>query len=186
MKANRANAYRGIIDRKVPSKRGNVLEYVYQGGISSLIMLASDVIGQLITGGNFSFVTPVAMFLYGFFTGVVCYTMYTNLDRGMGGKDEKNKDKLKKAVYKMAVDQLLWNPASTLVYVVYTSLIDTQSRTKKDLIQMYVEILFKSYRLWPLVQLVNFFYVPAKLQILFMGVVSLLWNIYIKIIRGKK
>lgn len=186
MRANRAKVYRGIIGKKPVAKQRNIIEYSMQGVTAACIMALSDLLGQMLAGRVTSFFTPVAMGAYGFATGVVCYTVYQTLDTSMQRKGLEGAAKVKAAVYKMVVDQFVWCPFSTLVFVLYTALIEPAPYTAGDVVRLYGKILLGGYKIWPIMQLVNFLCVPARFQIAFMGAVSLLWNVYVKIVRTRE
>jgi hypothetical protein len=42
-----------------------------------------------------------------------------------------------------------------------------------------VAVLWTQYKVWPVVDWINFSYVPEPLQVLFCSLVTLFWNVYI-------
>lgn len=85
-------------------------------------------------------------------------------------------------VRKTCVDQLTYGPTCTLVFMAYTSLV-LQGRswadTRSTLSSSFFSIQKNSWRLWPLVTLINYQCVPLQLRVLFLNVVSLCWSTFL-------
>ncbi|KAI5190131.1 protein Mpv17 [Nematocida sp. AWRm77] len=175
--------YRGIIERKPANIQKELFVYLWQGAMASGVLTMSDVIGQMVVGEEFSFFSPLAMGAFGFVTGVMCYTLYQKMEVP-GEKGMRPKDRVRIAFKKMLIDQLLWSPISNFIFILYISIIDAKPRSIKDVLLLYVTVLLRSYRIWPVVQMVNFLFLPIEFRVPFMCTMSLLWNIYLKIIRS--
>lgn len=82
---------------------------------------------------------------------------------------------------KVALDQLCFAPIfipimlTTLGVVQTLDIQESLKRTKRD----YVDVLITNYKLWPCVQLGNFYFVPLQYQVLVANIVALIWNTYI-------
>lgn len=50
---------------------------------------------------------------------------------------------------------------------------------KNDLKHKYTDILLTNYKIWPAVQLVNFYFVPLQGQVVLVQCVAILWNAYL-------
>ncbi|OAG31940.1 protein Mpv17 [Nematocida displodere] len=172
---------RGIIGKKLKRRAPLVNEFVVQGLIAGGIQCLADVLGQLIVGRGFSLFTPAAMAMYGFVTGSLCYTIYQKVDQFA----TTEKTRFKTAFYMMLVDQLIWSPFSTLLLVVYASMAESRQQSYGEVFHVFISILINSYKIWPLVQLLNFMFVPLRLRVPLMGTVSLFWNAYVKVSRNK-
>ncbi|KAJ8670585.1 hypothetical protein QAD02_001844 [Eretmocerus hayati] len=107
--------------------------------------------------------------------GPATRTWYGLLDKYVGSKGAKVV--LKKVVY----DQLLFTPifVAALLSVISVTQGNDVTNTKLKLEDEYVDILLNNYKLWPAVQLVNFYLVPLNHQVLVVQTVALLWNTYI-------
>ena len=55
---------------------------------------------------------------------------------------------------------------------------ETTAKIEAKLKREYVDVLITGWKLWPAVQMVNFFLVPFNLRPLVVGVVALVWNTY--------
>lgn len=84
------------------------------------------------------------------------------------------------ALKKVLLDQLIFAPTMMVIFLSTLSII--QHRPCKILEKIerdYVDIMIANYRVWPLVQLVNFYLVPTNYQVLLVQSVAILWNTYI-------
>lgn len=81
----------------------------------------------------------------------------------------------------MALDQLVVAPI--FVGLVLTALAVIQTRDLKQTVKRvkrdYKDVLLTNYKIWPIVQLVNFYFVPLQYQVLLVQSVALFWNTYI-------
>lgn len=84
-------------------------------------------------------------------------------------------------VKKVALDQLLFAPfcIAGLMSVLFTIQGQPPKQTINIIKKDYTDILIANYKLWPAVQLVNFYIVPLNYQTLVVQCVALLWNTYI-------
>ncbi|CAH1104558.1 unnamed protein product [Psylliodes chrysocephalus] len=109
------------------------------------------------------------------FIGPTITIWYKFLSRTLGDKGKYI------ALKKVAADQLLFVPPFQICLV---SAINTlQGRdfefTKDQLRLKYTDILIAGYKLWPAVQIVNFYFVPLGYQVLVVQCVALFWNSYL-------
>ncbi|KAI5189232.1 protein Mpv17 [Nematocida minor] len=179
---------RGIIEEKRKTKKITIKDYLFQGGTTAVILMLSDLLGQIILRNVRSyFVTPLFMGLYGFITGNLCFLMYTKLDSFEGPDLDRMKGfswlKIKLAFYKMLFDQFVWSPFGTFMFIFVSSVVDSKNFSLSKVIGDYFRILFDSYKIWPVIQMINFLFVPLDLRVMFISVASLLWSTYVKIAR---
>ncbi|KAG8248961.1 Protein Mpv17 [Homalodisca vitripennis] len=82
---------------------------------------------------------------------------------------------------KIACDQLLFAPffLGCLMCTIDTLKGKSVQETKEDLKNNYPEILLSNYKVWPFVQVVNFYFVPLHFRVLFVQMISVLWNTYL-------
>lgn len=109
------------------------------------------------------------------FIGPTITIWYKFLSRTLGDKGKSV------ALKKVAVDQLLFVPPFQIALI--TVINSLQGRDfefiKDQLRQKYTDILIAGYKLWPAVQIVNFYFVPLSYQVLVVQSVALFWNAYI-------
>lgn len=82
---------------------------------------------------------------------------------------------------KVACDQLLFAPSFLVVFVANINLINGNSldHVKKELSSHYGDLVIANWKLWPAVQLVNFYLVPLNYQVLLVQGVAIIWNTYL-------
>ncbi|XP_032677754.1 protein Mpv17 isoform X1 [Odontomachus brunneus] len=110
-----------------------------------------------------------------FISGPATRTWYGILDTYIGSKGYTV------GIKKVACDQLLFAPTFIAVLLVAIGVCQGKDieKLKIKLANEYSDILINNYKLWPMVQLVNFSLVPLNYQALVVQSVALLWNSYI-------
>ncbi len=85
------------------------------------------------------------------------------------------------------MDQLLFSPVFLAVFFAYNhlgergNLAGISCRFKAG----YTDTLKASYKLWPLVQFVNFYLVPLNYQLLFLNFVAIGWTAFLSNVNAK-
>ncbi|KAG7205823.1 hypothetical protein KM043_007764 [Ampulex compressa] len=110
-----------------------------------------------------------------FISGPATRTWYGILDKYIGSKGGIV------VMKKVLCDQLLFAPSFVAVLLVSIGTLQGNDlkHLRVKLENEYPEILWNNYKLWPMVQLVNFYFVPLHYQVLIVQSVALLWNTYI-------
>lgn len=110
-----------------------------------------------------------------FISGPATTTWYRILDKYIGSKSYSV------AIKKVACDQLFFAPTFLAVLLVSIGICQGKDieRLKIKMANEYSEILMNNYKLWPMVQLMNFSLVPLHYQTLVVQSVALLWNSYV-------
>lgn len=180
---------RGIIEERKRHRKITIRDYLFQGGTTAGILALSDLLGQIVMGYPTSFIqTPLLMGMYGFVTGNMCFLMYNKLDSFEEIEVTRTKGlspiRIKLAFYKMLFDQFVWSPIGTFMYIFVSSLVDMSYFSISRVLRDYFRILLDSYKIWPIVQMINFLFIPLEMRVLFISMASLIWNTYIKIARN--
>jgi len=110
-----------------------------------------------------------------FISGPATVTWYRILNKYIGSKGYSV------AIKKVACDQIFFAPTFLTVILITIGICQGKDieKLKIKMANEYSEILMNNYKLWPVVQLVNFSLVPLNYQTLVVQSVALLWNSYI-------
>ncbi|XP_076640378.1 mitochondrial inner membrane protein MPV17 [Colletes latitarsis] len=110
-----------------------------------------------------------------FIAGPVTRTWYGILDKYIGSTGGIV------VLKKVCCDQLFFAPSFLLVLLstIGTLRESDLEHVKTKLKSEYPEILKNNYKIWPTVQLFNFYFIPLQYQVLIVQAVALLWNTYI-------
>ncbi|XP_076661687.1 mitochondrial inner membrane protein MPV17 isoform X2 [Halictus rubicundus] len=110
--------------------------------------------------------------------GPATRTWYGILDRYIGSKGGIV------VLKKVCCDQLLFAPTFILCLLTIIGILQGNDieGLKVKLKKEYSEILINNYKVWPMVQLCNFYFVPLQYQVLVVQSIALLWNSYISYI----
>ncbi|CAG0882778.1 unnamed protein product [Cyprideis torosa] len=102
---------------------------------------------------------------------------YSVLDRFVGMKSTP-----RIVVTKVSLDQLFFAPVLLALFLSLMQCINgecSRPAVEKTLRADYWDVLATNWSLWPAVQLVNFYIVPAEFRILVVQIVALFWNSYL-------
>ncbi len=88
---------------------------------------------------------------------------------------------LKATVAKVALDQTAFAPLFNGLFISVLGAMQgkTVPQVGEKLKREYKDVIITNWKLWPAVQMVNFFVVPFNLRPLVAGVVALFWNTYL-------
>ncbi|XP_056634699.1 mpv17-like protein [Diorhabda sublineata] len=145
------------------------------------LMSAGDLITQTIIDGKslneINFKRTIKFGSLGaFIVGPSTSAWYKFLARTVNAKDPYA------PIKKMLIDQLIFAPGMlpivmTAVEMYVNSF--TWEHTKQQIRDKYFDILITNYQVWPLVQFVNFKFMPLRYQVLLAQTVGLFWNSYL-------
>ncbi|RZC39141.1 Mpv17 PMP22 domain containing protein [Asbolus verrucosus] len=154
--------------------------YLSQSLQTGLLMGAGDIIAQTVVEKQplkeLNYKRTIQFFSVGtFFVGPALTVWYGVLHKyvGSGGKSV--------ALKKVALDQVCFAPVCLVAVLgcIKTLQGNTFEQTKREIKNTYCDILIANYKLWPMVQVVNFYFVPLHYQVLLVQIVALLWNTYL-------
>lgn len=124
---------------------------------------------------NWRRVATTSLFGFGF-VGPVGHFWYEGLDRFMRLKLQYQPKSLRFVATKVAVDGLLFGPLDLLVFFTYMGFSTGKSvnQVKEDVKRDFLPALILEGGIWPIVQVVNFRYVPVRYQLLYVNFFCLL------------
>lgn len=84
-------------------------------------------------------------------------------------------------VKKVAIDQSTFAPCLMATLITSINLLEGNSfqYSVEQLKEKYFDVMSTNYKIWPAVQLCNFYFVPLKHQVLVVQSVALFWNAYL-------
>jgi len=93
----------------------------------------------------------------------------------------------KGTLMKVATDQLLFAPTFVAAFMSTIALLNGESvdKIKTRLEQDYCNVLTTNWKVWPLFQTVNFYFVPLQHRVLAAQIVALFWNVYLSFITNR-
>jgi len=88
---------------------------------------------------------------------------------------------------RVALDQSVFAPTFLLVFFCSQGFLSGESpHAIRDRLRMaYSQTLLNNYRLWPAVQLLNFYFVPLQHRVLVVNTVALGWNAYLSVVNQR-
>jgi len=89
---------------------------------------------------------------------------------------------------KLALDELLYDPFCIVFFFSIIGLLERQNleQIKSKIVKDYWQTQKMSWKVWPVVQFVNFAVVPDNMRILFINLVGFFWGIFLQVMAGKK
>lgn len=92
------------------------------------------------------------------------------------------------AVSKMIIDQSIMAPISTVLFFTSMSIMEQKSaqQTKQILHEKTLSTLIVNWKIWPVAQLINMYFIPVSLRVLFLNVVGLGYNTILSRIANNK
>uniref|UniRef100_A0A0B7BLR0 Mitochondrial inner membrane protein Mpv17 n=1 Tax=Arion vulgaris TaxID=1028688 RepID=A0A0B7BLR0_9EUPU len=146
---------------------------------TGILMATGDCVSQLVIERKqlveYSGVRTGRFFVIGFCVfGPVLRGWYLTLDKLYTGKKFS-------ALKMMATDQLCMSPilVGTFLTCMGVLRMDDFKTIKERLKRDYTTILINNYKIWPLAQMINFYFMPLRHRVLYGNVVALGWNIYL-------
>ena len=111
----------------------------------------------------------------GIFSGTSDHVWYYMLDKGFPGVNNRS------VIIKVTLDQFFYTAFEIVCFFLIYNIIDGKGIKGgiSELKEKYFEILTVSYVFWPILQLVNFKFVPLSLRVIYSEVMSLIWCMYL-------
>jgi len=173
-------------------ERNPVMTKAVTAAVTSVI---SDVLAQALQGRSITDLDLTStrnQALIGFFIrGPFVHYWYLILEHlfaqaGFGSK--KSAQSTPVVLAKVAVDQLTFSPLYNLFYFYVIGTMEGRSLDNiHDAIgRDFIPLMMTNYKVWPLVNILNFKYVPPQLRVLFGNIVSIFWMTYVITATTKK
>ncbi|KAG0425282.1 hypothetical protein HPB47_027537 [Ixodes persulcatus] len=154
---------------------------------TGLIMMSGDIISQKFIERSQFFDTQRAarFFLMGIlYRGPVWYVWFRLLDRRFGAGNAP-----RTVIKKLLSDQILFRPTSLFCFLGLLSVLHRRPwvDVKKTIWADYVSVLKTGYMFWPVVQLINYGWVPCHFRLIYFSSLGVVWNTYLswKVNRSK-
>jgi len=117
------------------------------------------------------------------YVGPIISTWYRFLERAIVFKSAGLQ-----AVGKMAVDQIFLAPTFLYSFLWINGLTSFKpvDEVKREAHKNYFDILITNYKVWPFVQVFNFWVVPLRYRVIFVQVIAIFWNTYLSYMLNRK
>jgi protein Mpv17 len=79
----------------------------------------------------------------------------------------------------LLVDQIVFAPGFIAVLVGSIGVLQGEKNIVAKLKREFPDILVANYKLWPAVQLLNFYFVPLNYQVVLVQIIAVAWNSYV-------
>ncbi|KAF0521243.1 Protein sym1 [Gigaspora margarita] len=88
---------------------------------------------------------------------------------------------------RVTLDQTIYAPSFIATFLSVQSILERQSKEQivKKFKKVYLPTLINNYKLWPTVQLLNFYFIPLNHRLLVVNTVALGWNTYLSIVNKR-
>lgn len=150
---------------------------------AAVLNVIADLLAQVITndGGNLDMRRLARFALFGgLFAGPAGHYWFGLLDSAVraGG--------MRGAVMKMTADQLMFSPFLLAGFFGMMALMEGKSRkaAKQEVVGKLPSTLTTAWKIWPIINLVNFGLVPAPMRVLFVNGLSVFWISFLSVING--
>eukprot|EP01136_Pigoraptor_vietnamica_P007370 Opistho-1_new@2633 len=141
----------------------------------SSLFLAGDVVQQKIEGHSLDWARAARMGAMGLALGPVHHHWYSFIDRRLPSQSLSN------VVKKVAADQAVFAPFCILSF--FGGVATLEGRTPQETREEVGRKFWPTYKvdcaIWPLAQLLNFYFVPSQLRVAYVGTATLFWNVFL-------
>ncbi|ODQ48813.1 hypothetical protein PICMEDRAFT_21806, partial [Pichia membranifaciens NRRL Y-2026] len=146
--------------------------------MSGTLFGAGDVIAQLLfIDADYDYLRTARNSVYG---GLIFAPIASHLYRGLNSHSAARRGALLDTAARVAVDQLCWSPVGIALYFSCMGAMEGEpaAAVAARLHEGWWETLVTNWRVWPLLQLVNFQLVPVAHRLAVVNVASVVWNTY--------
>ena len=150
---------------------------------AAVLSVVSDMIAQTLINSShgYNLRSLFNQFVIGLFIrGPWVHYWYLLLDKMFAalGFAGKHADDWTAVVGKVLIDQLTFGPFFHFIYFVAIGILDGRDADSiyKHVQRDYLRTLLMNYTVWPLVNIINFKFVPPNLRVLFGNVIAIAWT----------
>lgn len=155
---------------------------------AAVLSLFSDILAQSLSGVPLSKLNTQSLknqFILGLIIrGPIVHYWYILLEymfscAGLNSPPSRA-NSLSVALGKVVVDQTLFSPLFNLLYFYAIGFLENRSLVSIDqqISKEYAPVMIANYKIWPLVNIINFKLIPPNMRVLFGNIVGILWTAY--------
>mmetsp|Transcript_61850 Transcript_61850/g.113121 ORF Transcript_61850/g.113121 Transcript_61850/m.113121 type:complete len:200 (-) Transcript_61850:84-683(-) len=153
---------------------------VTKGFSAAVLGMLSEAISRKLRGERalIKWQAYVKQFIIGLIWRPSLHFWYAALNRAFQALNPANPKSLLTLIAKVTVHEIVYHPISTVVYMYALRRLDgnPHSEVTAHVHQHFFEAQKKAYKVWPAMTMLNFLYVPQRLQVLFISAVSVIMN----------
>ena len=158
--------------------------------VAATLFASGDVIAQWISPDEIAFDRVLRNALYGgIIFGPIAARMYPYLAKHVHFPRKANvpASNFKDTTVRVVVDQIVWAPFGIALYMSCMGLMQSTpiDDIKKGLKQGWWSTVTANWTVWPLVQMVNFAFVPVEHRVIVVSIVGVFWNAYLSMKSNK-
>ncbi|KAK9805989.1 hypothetical protein WJX73_001108 [Symbiochloris irregularis] len=120
------------------------------------------------------------MALYGLlWTGPAGHYWQNFVQKLFAGKKDPNS-----IAAKVILENLTFSPLMNSMFMAYVSIViegNSAQKTRQNLQASFAAVQAQAWKLWPLVSIINYTYVPLRFRVLVMNVVALFWSTFLNL-----
>jgi len=143
-------------------------------------MMFGDIVAQLVVEQRtFDINRLIRLFCIAtFFMGPLLWNWFPFLEKRVS---QSSWPSAMKPLVQMVVDQSVMAPFINFMLLMLNGILrgDGLVLTAAEVMAKFPLIMLNNYKLWPLVQLCNFYLVPTSFRIYFVQFIGLFWNMYV-------
>jgi len=150
--------------------------------------VVSDILAQYLLGApltNLNWTSIRNQFLIGLFIRGPCvhywFLALEEIFARLGYSSKKAANSFPVVLAKVFLDQATFSPLFNLLYFYVIGMLEGRSLPyiHDKISREFLMVMMMNYKVWPLVNILNFKYVPANLRVLFGNIIGIFWTAYV-------
>lgn len=152
--------------------------------VAALLFASGDIIAQWISPEEISVARVLRNAVYGgIIFGPIAARLYPFLANRIHFPRIKGvpQTKFKDTCVRVAADQIVWAPFGIALYMTCMGLMQATplAEIKDGIRQGWWSTVTANWAVWPLVQMINFAFVPLQYRVIVVSIVGVFWNAYL-------